>query len=832
MEKLEQNVIEQPIGDVNFHRTKQELSKKLRKLQINIESLMIKRGLILLAIGFLLGRALILAQLSPFALPFFAAVYLLRRDRAPLVLTGLMGGAATISLVHAGYTFCVAFLFLLLFQAMKKWLSDKVRTVPYVVLTVLLVGKITASYITGNEITTYDGIMAGVEASLGFILTLIFLQSLPLLSMNKRMHTLKTEEIVCLIIMLASVMTGTIGWQVYGLSVEHMMARYLVLLFALVAGATVGSTVGVVTGLIFSLASISSFYHMSLLAFAGLLGGLLKEGKKLGVSVGLLIATLLVGMYGEGDSSLAITIYESTVAILLFVFTPSGLTAKLAKQIPGTSEYTHEQQQYMRKVRDVTAQRVEKFSSVFYALSNSFSQYESFVETADPEREMDFFLSNVTEKTCQTCHKKEICWSNNFNSTYEYMGEIMHQVEQNNGILSQRFSREWQKYCIRSDKVIDAIQQELTVFKANQQLKKQVQESRRIVADQLLGVSEVMGDFAEEIQRERDTHHKQEEQIFEALHEFGIQVEQVEIYSLEQGSVDIDMVMPYCHGHGECEKLIAPMLSDILEETIIVKKEKCATNAKGFCHATFRSAKKFVVETGVAHAAKGGGLISGDSYSMIELGSGKYAIAISDGMGNGERAHYESNETLQLLQKILQSGIEERVAIKSVNSILSLRTTDEIFSTLDLAMIDLQTATTKFLKIGSTPSFIKRGDTVFKVESSNLPIGIIQDFDVDVVHSQLKAGDLLIMMSDGVFEGPNHVENSDVWLKRKIYELETDHPQEVADLIMEEVVRSRSGDIQDDMTVVVAKLKRNIPKWATIPVGHSKSMKKPRRKTS
>ena len=51
-----------------------------------------------------------------------------------------------------------------------------------------------------------------------------------------------------------------------------------------------------------------------------------------------------------------------------------------------------------------------------------------------------------------------------------------------------------------------------------------------------------------------------------------------------------------------------------------------------------------------------------------------------------------------LLQKILQSGIEEKVAIKSVNSVLSLRTTDEIFSTLDLAMIDLQNAKTKIFE--------------------------------------------------------------------------------------------------------------------------------------
>ena len=65
-------------------------------------------------------------------------------------------------------------------------------------------------------------------------------------------------------------------------------------------------------------------------------------------------------------------------------------------------------------------------------------------------------------------------------------------------------------------KVIEAMQQELTFYQANQKLKKQVQESRRLVADQLLGVSEVMDNFAKEIQRERENHHKQEEQIHEA----------------------------------------------------------------------------------------------------------------------------------------------------------------------------------------------------------------------------------------------------------------------------------------------------------------------------
>ncbi|MFE8704047.1 stage II sporulation protein E [Cytobacillus sp. FJAT-54145] len=817
MENVERNIGE-PIGEVSFNGSKLGISNGLNKFQLKTETFFVKKGYILLIIGFLLGRALILSKLTPFALPFFAAVYMVRREKAPLALIGLVAGAATLSVIDAAYTFIVTFLFLFLLRVSKKLLQSEIRALPFYVFGTLLLGKLGKSYILTNQVSLYDGMMAGVEASLGFILTLIFLQSIPLISVNKRRQSLKTEEIVCLIIMLASIMTGTIGWSVYDLSVEHIMSRYLVLVFAFVAGATVGSTVGVVTGLIFSLANVSSFYHMSLLAFSGLLGGLLKEGKKIGVAIGLFIATLLIGMYGEGSGNLLNTFLETAAAVVLFLLTPQALTSKLAKYIPGTPEYTAEQQQYMRKMRDVTAQRVEQFSSVFQALSNSFSSYDEQNEWDDKERELDFFLSNVTEKTCQTCFKKEHCWTRNFNTTYDYMKDIMTEMDQNNGAVSPKLSREWDKHCTKSKKVIDAVYQELSLYQANQKLKKQVQESRKLVADQLLGVSTVMGDFAKEIQRERDNHHKQEELILEALQEFGIHIEQVEIYSLEQGNVDIDMTIPFCNGHGECEKLIAPMLSDILGETIIVNSEECSTYPNGFCHVTFRSAKAYAVDTGVAHAAKDGGFISGDSYSTIELGCGKYAVAISDGMGNGERAHIESKETLELLQKILQSGIEEKVAIKSVNSVLSLRTTDEIFSTLDLAMIDLQNASVRFLKIGSTPSFIKRGNKVIKIQASNLPMGIIQEFDVDVVSDQLKAGDLLIMMSDGVFEGPKHVENYDLWMKRKIGELATDDPQQVADLIMEEVIRSRSGFIEDDMTVVVTKVKHNTPRWSTIPM--------------
>ncbi len=795
-----------------------------KKILVFIRTAFYQYGLLIAIVGFLLGRAMILSELTPFVLPYLAAVYMLKRDRAGIAALSLVAGA--LSSYHGQVVFVMLAIiaYVLIQKVVAKFVNNMTAALPYTVLAASIVTRLGIVFVGEGTVTNYALMMAAVEAGLSFILTMIFLQSVPLVTSRKIQHPLRNEEIVCLIILLASVMTGTVGWIIYDMTVEHVLARYLVVLFAFVGGAAIGSTVGVVTGLILSLASVASLYQMSLLAFAGLLGGLLKEGKKIGVAIGLLVGTLLVGLYGEGATQVTVTLLESIAAVLIFLLTPKDLISKLARFIPGTIEYSKEQQQYLRKIRDVTAGRVEQFSTLFQTLSNSFQSSPQAHDKDDEEREVDYFLSNITEKTCQTCFKKEKCWVQNFTKTYDSMQRIMTETEKYGNVKDQMLLAEWKKHCIKPEKVIQAIGHEHGHREVNKKLKQQVMESRKLVADQLLGVSRVMGDFAKEIQKEKQAHHYQEEQMLDALREVGLEIGHIDIYSLEKGNIEIEMSISADKGHGQSEKVIAPMLSDLVRETIIVKKEEYSFYPNGYSHVSFSSAKQFVIDTGVAHVAKGGAWVSGDCYSTIELGSGKYAIAISDGMGNGERAHLESNETLQLLQKVLQSGIEETVAIKSVNSVLSLRNTDEIFSTLDLAMIDLQDATTRFLKIGSIPSFIKRGTTVIKVEASNLPMGMFQEFDVDVVSEQLKAGDLLVMMSDGIYDAPKLVENKEMWMKRLLSEMKTDHPQEVADMILEKIIRSEHGVIDDDMTVIVAKVKRNTPKWAAIPLYKSPKM--------
>lgn len=791
--------------------------KANRRFLVRVKKAVFSFETLCLLLGFLLGRAVILSGLAPFGIPFFATVALLKPKRKVLAFSSLLIGAASTSIWHTLYMFLAIVIYSILKTIIiKVSKKEETKALPYIVFLSGCLSRLCYDAAVGSNIVLTKELLALVEGGLAFLLTLIFLQSLPLMATGVRKRTLKNEEIVCLIILLASVLTGTIGWTVYDISVEHILSRYFVVIFAYVGGAAIGSTVGVVIGLILGLANIESLYQMSLLAFSGLLGGLLKEGKKIGVSIGLMVGTLLIGLYGQGYSELMNTSIESLIAICLFFITPKALFLRIESFIPGTQEYHRQEQQYVQKLRDVTANRVEQFSSLFQTLSTSFSRQSSPIDAENESRDLDVFLSRVTEKTCQHCFLKEACWVRNFDETYSLMSEIMEETRYEPKIKSPRLNRDWRKHCAKPEKVVQIIHELQQHYQEEMKLRQRMKDSRRLVADQLLGVSRVMGDFAKEIQREKENHQQQEDQILYKLQEIGLDVENVDIYNLKEGSVDIDMTIPVDY-QSECEKIIAPILSDILGENIIVQKHIDPSVPNGFAQVTFGSAKAFIVDTGVAYTAQGGGWISGDNYDTFELGGGKFAIAISDGMGNGERAYYESKETLKLLSKVLKSGIDETIAIKSINSILALRTTDEIFSTLDLAMVDLQNASVRFLKIGSNPSFIKRGEQIIRVEASNLPMGIIQEFDVEVVKEQLKANDLLVMMSDGIFDAPKNVENPEAWMKRKIAEIETNDPQEFADLLLEEVIRTAGGSINDDMTVVVSKICHHTPKWAAIP---------------
>ncbi|WP_181438738.1 stage II sporulation protein E [Paenibacillus sambharensis] len=780
-----------------------------------VQTIASKKWTVLLAVvAFLLGRAMILESLAPFAIAYFAVIYFLRRDVHLIVAASLVLGswfAATPSTLWIAMELSA---FYLLVKGMEAYERSELSYAPLIVFISTMLVKLFGVVLT-SSLDWYHLMMVAVEASLAFVLTLVFIQAVPVLTMTKKTSALKNEEIICLMILLASIMTGAVGWVVYGMSAEHVMSRYLLLMFALVGGAPLGASVGVVGGLILSLADFEAIVQMSLLAFSGLLAGLLREGGKAAVAFGMLLGTSILSIYVGGQTDVLTSTWESVAAAALFLLTPRSLLRTIARYVPGTSEHAKTQHEYARRVRDVTAQRVTQFSEVFRQLSRSFGQMQETDAWQKSEDDKTHFMNAVAERTCATCFRKDMCWDGKFYQTYKVMTDMMSSVEANRRVVTKELPKEWTTHCVRPQQVLATMRQQYDLFEHDQHWRKQIQESRQLVADQLFGVSQIMEDLAKEIRREGQELHLQEEQIREALEGLGLSIQSVDIISLEEGNVDIEVTHTFGRGYDECRKIVAPLLSDILGEHIAVKTERYPDASGEPASVTFGSAKEFEVETGVAGAAKGGDLLSGDSFSTVELGNGKFAVAVSDGMGNGERARLESSTALTILQQLLKSGMDEKLAIKSVNSVLLLRSSDEVFATVDVALIDMYTAKTTFMKIGSTPSFIRRGSEVIPISANNLPIGILQDIDVDLIRIQLQPGDTLIMMTDGIYDAPGHAVNKEMWMKRVIQELHSEDPQDMADELLEHVVRHHEGQIVDDMTVVVAKVSKHQPEWAT-----------------
>ncbi|GAB6992570.1 stage II sporulation protein E [Paenibacillus pini] len=787
-----------------------------------------KKWMMLLTVmAFLLGKAMILDELSPFAIAFFAVIAFMRRDYIVPVGIALIAGSM-FAPFPAVLMICAELLvFYFIHRGLNAFDHAELSYAPFMVFVSAFAVQLFNALI-GTSFTWYALMMAALNAVLSFVLTLVFIQAIPVFTYRKKNYHLKNEEILCLIILLASVMTGAVGWSVYDLSIEHVLSRYLILLFALVGGAPLGASVGVVTGLILSLADISAIYQMSLLAFSGMLAGMLREGRKGAVALGMLLGSSILSIYFSGPSDVMNSTWETCAAIILFILTPKSIISMISKYVPGTPDYSKTQHEYAKRVRDVTADRVTQFSQVFRQLSQSFGQISGAEEVNKRNEEMDHFMNAVTEGACHNCFKRNHCWDSKFYQTYKYMTDVMSTVEENPEIKAEQLPKEWERICAKTSDVLDVMKQQYHLYQHDMQWKRQIYDSRQLVAEQLSGVSQVMEDLAKEIQREGQAMYRQEEQIRESLEQLGLSIHGIEIISLDSGHVEIEVVHAYTRGYDECRKIIAPLLSDILEEHVAVLQESLISAKDGLATVLFGSAKTYDITTGVAGAAKGGDLLSGDSFSTVEMGNGTFAVSLSDGMGNGERARLESSTALNILEQLLQSGMDEKLAIKSVNSILLLRSPDEIFATVDMALIDQYTAETTFMKIGSAPSFIKRGNEVIPVSGSNLPIGIIQDIEIDLITLKLQAGDIVIMMTDGIYDAPGHAVNKELWIKRLIQEIESEDPQQIADCLLEKVIRYQRNEIIDDMTVVVGKVEHFQPQWATLHVPGLERMERPR----
>lgn len=207
---------------------------------------------------------------------------------------------------------------------------------------------------------------------------------------------------------------------------------------------------------------------------------------------------------------------------------------------------------------------------------------------------------------------------------------------------------------------------------------------------------------------------------------------------------------------------------------------------------------------GIAKRPRAGGYVSGDTELVKELAGGQLAIGLSDGMGVGPRAAWESGTAVALAEKLLEAGFSPELVVRAVNSTLLLRSLEEEkFATLDLLVVDRISRRGEIVKVAAPPTFLVRRGQVEVVSAQSLPVGILPAIRVEPQRCLFEPGDVVVMVTDGVMErDPARGEER---LRDFLCELPLSDAQVMAETILSFML-GHDQDGRDDATVAVVRI--------------------------
>ncbi len=331
---------------------------------------------------------------------------------------------------------------------------------------------------------------------------------------------------------------------------------------------------------------------------------------------------------------------------------------------------------------------------------------------------------------------------------------------------------------------------------------KKIWENRQVISSNLSEVAQIMTQVARcEIWYE-PMEERRRRNVVNALRTEGIWADNICYLPNEKGRKMIGMTLCTEKRESIPAQEVADMLSVLLRRRLQVSVTSPYLIEHVERSFVFMEEGRFIALTGFSKAVKENETISGDNYALIESEKGKLTVLLSDGTGSGERACEDSERVLDLMEKMLEAGFNMNTAVSMVNAALFSRGEESNHPTLDICNLDLYQGSCEICKIGGAATFLKREQQVEQIAMGNLPLGIFQNVQMQIINKQLQDGDYLIFMTDGVLDALEESDSEEI-MATTIGELTERNPQEIAEKLMQVVLRFCGGRIMDDMTILV-----------------------------
>lgn len=822
--------------DKNENQSEDVKLYKVEEIKELIKKFFVKKNILLYVVSLMISMVSFGGNsslgLAPFAMAIIAATV---SNCIPIgmvyVLTciGTYIGFGFTGLIHYIITSIVFFITLVVFKTRIQDDSNERRKLGRNVIISTLIVQIAP--IAFGTFYLYDLLIGIMQAIVSFIFYKIFVNSITVIRDYKYKNVFSVEELMGASMIVAIAFAALTPIHIFAFSVKNILCILIVLILGWKNGILVGATGGITIGIVLGIIDVGDPIMIAAFAICGLLAGLFSKFGKPGVIIGFVLGNTMLTYVSNGNVVPVILFQEILIASLGLLLIPKKVEFAIenlfneSKLLPETTSRALEgTKETIRKLTNISETISELAKSYTQTAATVVDDELTKIEKENEEIFVKEFRSNI-EGLEENLLYEELYYSDEIisdifkflliNSLVTEKDLIQIFANHNNYIMGTEKDEEQEINKYVEDDIsimMKKINYSYKMSKMNFVYKKKIEENKKNVSVQLQGVSDIIAEIADDIEETKKVQFQNEkEQIIQLLRQKQIKVNEILIKKEDTGRIKVSVYTKCCEDiEGSlCEpKLIGQVISRVLNENVILCDQSCGLRKnEDTCKFSYMSKDKHNLQIGIAKSTKEGSPISGDTSIQTRLSDGKYLLAISDGMGSGPEARKSSKIAIKMLERLLTSGFKKDTSIKLINSTLASNMQEEdMYATLDIAILDLYAENMEFVKNGACPTYVKRNKDVQLLKSISMPTGILENVELIVYDKDIQKGDIIVMCSDGIVDSNEDYNNKELWVKYLLEEISTDDVQKIADIIISEAIDNDFGKEKDDMTVIVAKV--------------------------
>lgn len=737
-------------------------------------------------LGFICSRTVISDKLLPFGMSFISGASL---TYTPAAAIGVFVGYFIPATGVGGFRYIAAILAVV---AVKLLLSGYVRLTekPVFLMLLCLVSNLLTSLVSIKGIES-GALGVTIEVILSTVGTFFVYKSFKILS--RTVSGLAPDELAVLFITAGIILAGTSSVSISGISLQPILSFALILLASKYGGIVSGVLSGVSIAFSAMLTGVSGELCI-IYAFTGFISGSFAFLGRYAQGLVAVIFAFVGGAVSGNVLLIAKTVIEASLGAAIFLTLPRKAGIFLGKlfSVAPTSILPLGFKKSLTMRLDVAANALSDVSETVEQVSSELSKINS--------PDFSEVISSVERDSCTGCKLRIHCWENKREETLDAILEMTKAIKQGSSADSGT-PDEFKGRCLKPTTVSDAVYKHYSNYASAIAAENRIEEVRSVISDQFGGISTLLSELSADIEKDGQFDNQAAEAAATALKNLNIIVDECSSRTDKYGRMCIELKIK------KDPELVINRLQIMKLISIVCERDfdiPAVTELGDSVFITLNEHASLKVEVGAEQISASGSMMCGDAYKYFFDGRGHFTMVLSDGMGTGGRAAVDGAMASGLMSRLLKAGFGYDCSLKILNSSMLFKSTDESLATIDIASIDLYTGQVELCKAGAAPTIIRRSGRTGKAESASLPAGILREIHFDKASIKCKAGDIIVLMSDGASsEGVD-------WIRDETEAWTEGSAQSLAEKLCEGARRRRTDNHQDDITVITAIIKEAV----------------------